>query len=118
MTDGIGQRLTGGEERIALLAARGLHNDEIARELELSPKTVEWNLTRIYRKLGVRSRTELAIQLNASLKPKEHETERHQWASRSTNADGVSGSAFAKTGDETGESPRRDPERPVEVFDA
>jgi DNA-binding CsgD family transcriptional regulator len=28
--------------------------------LHLSPKTVEWNLTRIYRKVGVRSRTELA----------------------------------------------------------
>jgi DNA-binding CsgD family transcriptional regulator len=55
-----GRTLTGGEERIASLAARGRRNDEIAIELGLSPKTVEWNLTRIYRKLGVRSRTELA----------------------------------------------------------
>jgi DNA-binding CsgD family transcriptional regulator len=28
----------------------------------ISAKTVEWNLTRIYRKLGVRSRTELAAR--------------------------------------------------------
>lgn len=47
---------------IADLAARGYRNAEIARELELSPKTVEWNLTRVYRKLGVRSRTELAAR--------------------------------------------------------
>jgi DNA-binding CsgD family transcriptional regulator len=65
MADGNGHLLTGGEERIASLAARGRRNDEIARELELSPKTVEWNLTRIYRKLGVRSRTELSIRLRA-----------------------------------------------------
>jgi DNA-binding CsgD family transcriptional regulator len=43
-----------------VLAARGHRNDEIASELGLSAKTVEWNLTRIYRKVGVRSRTELA----------------------------------------------------------
>ncbi len=80
MADGKGQGLTGGEGRIALLAARGLHNDEIARELELSPKTVEWNLTRVYRKLGVRSRTELAIRLNTSVKATEHDAERRQSA--------------------------------------
>jgi DNA-binding CsgD family transcriptional regulator len=65
VTDGIGQGLTGGEERIALLAARGRRNEEIAGVLGLSTKTIEWYLTRIYRKLGVRSRTELAIQLTA-----------------------------------------------------
>jgi len=64
MTDGNDAALTGGEEKIAVLAARGRRNDEIARELDLSPKTVEWTLTRVYRKLGVRSRTELAIHLN------------------------------------------------------
>lgn len=63
MADGDGRMLTGGEERIAFLAARGRRNDEIAAELDVSPKTVEWNLTRIYRKFGVRSRTELAIRL-------------------------------------------------------
>ena len=69
MADGFGQELTGGEARIALLAARGRRNDEIARELELSPKTIEWNLTRIYRKLDVRSRTELAAKFASALGP-------------------------------------------------
>jgi DNA-binding NarL/FixJ family response regulator len=32
----------------------------VALALHLSPRTVEWNLSKIYRKLGVRSRTELA----------------------------------------------------------
>lgn len=63
MAGGSGDELTGGEQRIAFLAARGRRNDEIALDLALSPKTVEWNLTRIYRKLGVRSRTELALLL-------------------------------------------------------
>jgi DNA-binding CsgD family transcriptional regulator len=65
VADGTGRELTGGEERIAGLAAGGRRNEEIARELGLSPKTVEWTLTRVYRKLGVRSRTELAIHMNA-----------------------------------------------------
>jgi DNA-binding CsgD family transcriptional regulator len=53
-------RLTEREAAVAERAARGQTNDEIARALLVSPKTVEWNLTRVYRKLGVRSRTELA----------------------------------------------------------
>ena len=64
-----GQALTDGEQRIARLAASGRRNGEIARELELSPKTVEWNLTRVYRKLGVRSRTELAVHVAAGDSP-------------------------------------------------
>jgi DNA-binding NarL/FixJ family response regulator len=67
--DGNGRILTGGEAKIASLAARGRRNDEIAHELDLSPKTVEWNRTRVYRKLGVRSRTELAVQLNTGDTP-------------------------------------------------
>jgi DNA-binding CsgD family transcriptional regulator len=58
-TDGV---LTPTEERIALLAAEGLTNREIAERCFLSPKTVEVNLTRIYRKLGVR-RAALAQRL-------------------------------------------------------
>ncbi|MFA9272526.1 MAG: helix-turn-helix transcriptional regulator, partial [Baekduiaceae bacterium] len=46
--------------RIALAVARGATNREVAAELYLSPKTVEFHLGRVYRKLGVRSRTELA----------------------------------------------------------
>jgi DNA-binding NarL/FixJ family response regulator len=70
VTDGAGRQvLTDGEQRVAILAACGRRNGEIARELELSPKTVEWNLTRVYRKLGVRSRTELAVRLAAGDSP-------------------------------------------------
>jgi DNA-binding CsgD family transcriptional regulator len=54
--------LTPAEERIARLVAAGRTNKEVADELEVSAKTVEWNLTRVYRKLGVRSRAELAAR--------------------------------------------------------
>ncbi len=57
--------LTPTEERIARLAAEGLTNREIADRTFLSPKTVEVNLTRVYRKLGVRSRAALASRLVA-----------------------------------------------------
>jgi DNA-binding CsgD family transcriptional regulator len=52
--------LTPTEERVAELAAAGRGSAEIADELGLSPRTVEWHLSRVYRKLGVRSRAELA----------------------------------------------------------
>lgn len=51
------------ERRIAELAASGLANKEIAAKLFVTVRTVEGNLTRIYAKLGVRSRTELASRL-------------------------------------------------------
>lgn len=51
--------LTEGERRVAELAAAGRTNREVAAALFLSPKTVEANLARAYRKLGVRSRAEL-----------------------------------------------------------
>jgi DNA-binding CsgD family transcriptional regulator len=53
--------LTNGERRVADLVARGLTNREVADLLELRPKTVEWTLTNVYRKLHLRSRTELAL---------------------------------------------------------
>ena len=52
--------LTPTEERVARLVADGKSNREVAGALFLTVRTVEWNLGRIYRKLGVRSRTELA----------------------------------------------------------
>jgi DNA-binding CsgD family transcriptional regulator len=55
--------LTPTEERIAELVAAGHTNREVAQILFLSVRTVEDNLGRIYRKLGVRSRTELAAKL-------------------------------------------------------
>jgi DNA-binding CsgD family transcriptional regulator len=54
--------LTVTEQRVADLAAAGQTNREIAQALFLSVHTVEDNLRRVYRKLAVRSRTELAAQ--------------------------------------------------------
>jgi DNA-binding CsgD family transcriptional regulator len=54
--------LSATEQRIVDLVAAGRTTREVAEELFVSAKTVEWNLTRIYRKLGVRSRTELAAR--------------------------------------------------------
>jgi DNA-binding CsgD family transcriptional regulator len=51
--------LTETERRVAELAASGLTNREVAARMYLSPKTVEANLARVYRKLGIRSRAEL-----------------------------------------------------------
>jgi DNA-binding CsgD family transcriptional regulator/tetratricopeptide (TPR) repeat protein len=51
--------LTPTESRIAGLVAQGLKNREIAQALFISVATVEAHLTRIYRKLGIRSRSEL-----------------------------------------------------------
>ncbi|AFM15117.1 response regulator containing a CheY-like receiver domain and an HTH DNA-binding domain [Mycolicibacterium chubuense NBB4] len=56
--DGI--ELTPQEEAVSTLVAKGLSNREVAAELYVSPKTVQYHLTRIYAKLGVRSRSELA----------------------------------------------------------
>ena len=55
--------LTAQEERTARAAGRGATTKEIAAELYLSPKTVEFHLARAYRKLGVRSRAQLATAL-------------------------------------------------------
>jgi DNA-binding CsgD family transcriptional regulator len=52
--------LTAAELRVAEVAARGLSNRDIAASLFLSPKTVEMHLGRVYRKLGIGSRGELA----------------------------------------------------------
>jgi DNA-binding CsgD family transcriptional regulator len=57
------QSLTATERRVAELAARGLTNHEVAVAALLSHKTVEANLTRVYRKLGIRSRAELGVRL-------------------------------------------------------
>ena len=51
---------------MAAEVARGASNREIAERLYVSVKTVEATLTRIYRKLEVRSRTQLAARLTAT----------------------------------------------------
>jgi DNA-binding CsgD family transcriptional regulator len=55
--------LTPTEERVAELAATGRTNREVAQALFISPKTVEANLSRVYRKLGIRSRAELGAKM-------------------------------------------------------
>jgi DNA-binding CsgD family transcriptional regulator len=52
-------QLTPSEQRVAELAASGMKNRDVATALFISPKTVEANLARIYRKLGIKSRAEL-----------------------------------------------------------
>ena len=52
--------LTPQEEAVTNLVAQGLSNREVAAELYVSTKTVQYHLTRVYAKLGVRTRSELA----------------------------------------------------------
>jgi DNA-binding CsgD family transcriptional regulator len=62
---GAGDDLTPGEQRVAELAATGLPNRAVAAALFISPKTVEANLARVYRKLGIRSRAQLGHHMAA-----------------------------------------------------
>jgi DNA-binding CsgD family transcriptional regulator len=55
--------LTATELKIAELAASGLTNRQVAERSFLSPKTVEANLARVYRKLGITSRAELGARM-------------------------------------------------------
>jgi DNA-binding CsgD family transcriptional regulator len=55
--------LTPTETRVAQVIASGRSNKEAAAELSVTVRTIESNLSRIYAKLGIRSRTELAARL-------------------------------------------------------
>lgn len=52
-------QLTAQESQIARLAAQGLTNPEIATQIYVSPRTVEWHLRKIFNKLGIASRRDL-----------------------------------------------------------
>jgi DNA-binding CsgD family transcriptional regulator len=58
------QFLTPSERRVALLVAEGCSNNEVARRLGKSPRTVEFQLNMVYKKLCVAGRTELAHVLS------------------------------------------------------
>ncbi|HZB77039.1 MAG TPA: LuxR C-terminal-related transcriptional regulator, partial [Solirubrobacteraceae bacterium] len=60
------EALTASEKRVADLAATGDTNRDIAQALYVTPKTVEVHLSNAYRKLGIRSRRELATALGAA----------------------------------------------------
>ena len=66
---GAGPVLTAAERRVADLVAIGRANAEIAAELFMGQRTVEAHLSRVYRKLGVRSRTELCRALISPVPP-------------------------------------------------
>lgn len=55
--------LTAQELRVALAVAEGATNKEAAAALMISPKTVEYHLARVYTKMGIRSRSELARRM-------------------------------------------------------
>jgi len=58
------EELTPQERQVALLAAEGKTNREIGTQLFLSPKTIEWHLSHVYRKLGITSRGKLSRALD------------------------------------------------------
>ncbi len=65
------ESLTPSERRIAELAAAGHSNREIGRSLFVTPKTVEYHLRNVYRKLDIESRRELANALNDWRSPRQ-----------------------------------------------
>jgi DNA-binding CsgD family transcriptional regulator len=57
------QQLTVQEAQIARLASDGMSNPEIGARLFLSPRTVQYHLSNVFAKLGITSRSQLAIAL-------------------------------------------------------
>jgi DNA-binding CsgD family transcriptional regulator len=58
--------LTAQERQIAQMARDGLSNAEIGARLFVSPRTVEWHLRKVFAKIGIHSRRELAAAMRAS----------------------------------------------------
>jgi DNA-binding NarL/FixJ family response regulator len=63
--------LTGREEDVARLLMKGVSNKEIARALGVEVVTVKMHVGKIFRKLGVRNRTQAAVSLAEKLGPGE-----------------------------------------------
>jgi len=64
--------LTSQERRISEMAAGGASNPDIAEQLFISTATVEYHLSKVYRKLGVRSRTQLANVIRIGSESQHH----------------------------------------------
>ena len=61
--------MTGREAEVAHLIEQGMTNAEIATELFITPKAVEYHLRNIYAKLGVKGRQQLRRLLRDSRRP-------------------------------------------------
>jgi DNA-binding NarL/FixJ family response regulator len=60
---GAPEELTAREAQIATLVSQGEANREVAAQLFVTPNTVEYHLRKVFRKLGVSSRTQLARRI-------------------------------------------------------
>ncbi|HUP99673.1 MAG TPA: LuxR C-terminal-related transcriptional regulator [Aeromicrobium sp.] len=67
--DELRERLSPAEYRVAEAVGQGATNKEVAARLYISAKTVDYHLQNIYRKLGARSRTELAVLVAGPSRP-------------------------------------------------
>lgn len=67
------QQLSPGERRVAVLVAEGLRNEQVAQRLRRSRRTVEYQLSAIFRKLDLTNRSQLVralVQLNPTAPPR------------------------------------------------
>ncbi len=62
------EKLTKREKEVALEAAKGLSNKEIARVLSITERTVKAHLAAIFERLGAKDRLQLALMLNSNFK--------------------------------------------------
>jgi ATP/maltotriose-dependent transcriptional regulator MalT len=68
-TSPAGGELSPTEREIVRLVAAGHSNKHVARDLHVSVRTVEWNLSKVYRKLNVSSRAQLVANYTSASKP-------------------------------------------------